>query len=658
MDRNTIIGIALMIGILITFNILTKPSEEELEKQRKELQMQDSLARLNQVDTTLSIDTNVQQVADKFAQVPDSILTGLDSVAKDSVATAYLVKKDSEMKAQQLDLFYPAGQGENQFFNLENDKVILTISSKSGRVVSAKLKEYQNYDNYMLARDKAGENGPIEIMEPLELFGQDSSAQYLQFYLLNQKQIKTNDLYFDLVSQTKDKLVLRAKTSDPEKYIEYTYVLTQGKYDVSYNIAFVGLQNDVDGTGMRLKWGHLSNSTEKLTLGQSTNQSRMSSVFFKPKNQGREFLTEMMPDARTLNSKTEWVAFKQGYFSSAVMWDKGFNKSSFVGSKPIKTANYADVFVANLDISETINPNTNIGLSFFFGPNDYETLAVYNNDMEDIIDLGWGVFRYVNKFLIMPIFNFFNGFGWNLGIIILLVTIIVRLIILPLTYKNYQSSARMKVLKPEIAEIQAKYKNGDAVKKQQETMALYRKTGVNPMAGCLPLFIQMPILIAVFRFFPSSLELRQHSFLWAEDLSTYESIYDLPFSIPAYGSHVSLFTLLLCISTIFYTRMNSNQMSMPQQEGMPNMKIIMYMMPIMMLFFLNSYSSGLTFYYFCGNLLTMGLMLLVKKYMIDEKKIRAKIEENKRKPRDKSNFQKRMDEMMKQQQAKQKAKKK
>jgi YidC/Oxa1 family membrane protein insertase len=216
----------------------------------------------------------------------------------------------------------------------------------------------------------------------------------------------------------------------------------------------------------------------------------------------------------------------------------------------------------------------------------------------------------------------------------------------------------MKVLKPEIEVINEKYKNGDAAEKQKETMALYRKTGVNPLAGCLPLFIQMPILLAVFRFFPSSIEMRQRSFLWAEDLSTYESVYDLGFSIPAYGDHISLFTVLLTISTVFYTRMNSSQMSMPSQPGMPNMKVIMYLMPLMMLFFLNNYAAGLTFYYFCGNLITMGLMLFVKKYLIDDKKIRATIDANKVKPKKKSGFQSRLDDAMKQQQAQKDNKKK
>ncbi len=659
MDRNMFIGIALMVGILITFNVLNQPSAEEVAQMEQERMIQDSIAQAKLVVDSIATKEIAQvQAEDKLASVPDSLLVGLDSTAKDSVANVYQAQVLAKAKADKLDVFSPSGVGSNTFYTIENDKLRLKISSKSGRVASVYLKEYQSYDDYMVAKKQAGDKGDVNIIKPLQLFDADSSSQYVGFSLSNGKKIQTNDLYFTPTSVSKDKIVLTAKTTDPSKYIEYTYKIKPDSYNVDYNLALVGLQDVVKGEDLTLNWGLKSLATEKLALGKSTNQSRMSSVFYKPKGLGREYLSEMMPDARTLENKTEWVAFKHCYFSSIIMQEEGFLKNSFVGSRPIMGNKYSDIYVANLDISRTINSRTDIPLSYYFGPNDYDILAAQEKELEDIIDYGWGVFRVVNKFLIRPIFNFFNGFGLGLGIIILLVTICVRLIVLPLTYKNYKSSAKMKVLKPEIAEINEKYKGGDAMKKQQETMALYRKTGVNPMAGCLPMFIQMPILIAVFRFFPASLELRQESFLWAEDLSSYESIVDLPFTIPAYGSHVSLFTLLLCISTIFYTRMNSSQMSMPTQQGAPNMKMIMYLMPVMMLFFLNSYASGLTFYYFCGNLLTMGLMLLVKKYMIDENKLRAQIEENKKKPKQKSKFQQRMDQMVKQQQAKQQARKK
>ncbi len=305
--------------------------------------------------------------------------------------------------------------------------------------------------------------------------------------------------------------------------------------------------------------------------------------------------------------------------------------------------------------------NAHADMSFYFGPNEYKTLKAGDPDngdnkgYEHIIDLGWGIFGYVNQYVIIPIFNFLEWVGLGYGLIIFLLTIIIKIILLPLMYKNYKSSAKMRVLKPEIDELNKKYPDKkDSVKKQQAQMKLYRETGVSPMAGCIPMIIQMPILYAMFRFFPSSIELRQESFLWADDLSGYDSILDLGFDIPLYGDHISLFTLLMAASTFFYTRMNSSQMSMPQQSGMPNMKIIMNFFPIMMIFFFNNFSAALSYYYFIANATSIGQMLLIKKYFINEDKIRATIEENKKKPKKKSKFASRMEEMQKQQRNKKK----
>ena len=303
--------------------------------------------------------------------------------------------------------------------------------------------------------------------------------------------------------------------------------------------------------------------------------------------------------------------------------------------------------------TKPITANTSIPLSFYFGPNDYELLKSRGAEQEDIINLGWGIFGYVNKIMIIPIFNVIKKMGLSIGLLIILLTLIIRLIVLPLTYKNYKSSAKMRVLKPEIEKINEKYKDGkkDAMKKQQETMALYKSTGVNPMAGCLPMIIQMPILFAAFRFFPASLDLRQKSFLWAEDLSAYDSIYAWSgFEIPFYGNHISLLTILMCISTLFYTRMNNNSMAQPSQPGMPNMKVMMYIFPFMMLFFFNNFASGLSLYYLAGNLISMGLMFTIKKYMVDEDKIRLQLDSNKLKPKKKSKFQQRLEDAAKQRQ--------
>ena len=639
MDKNTIIGIVLILGILFTFNFLNKETaEQQLAREQVEAKYNDSIQELK----------NVEQLAENVEEV--EVITVSDSASPnfgmiDSLAQSKLTK--------QFGIFASASQGAANYYTIENDLLKLTLSSKGGKVVKAELKKYQSYPNYMIARDSLKDIAAkdLPILEPLQLFDEDSSTMFFDIAMNSSKNLKTSDLYFTPIKTESNNIVLRAKTSEGGKYIEMSYKL-EDNYDVDFNLTFAGLEDEVEGK-IDLNWEMKSLITEKEAEGQS----RMSSVFYKPSDDGRTYLSELTEAEEELESKTDWVAFKHCYFSSMVMSENGFEKGGNVYSNPIKTAKYSDEYKAVINVSTEIDDKTKVPLKFFFGPNEYEVLKAHDNESEDIIDLGWGVFRWTAKWLIMPIFNFLNGLGIAMGIIILLVTIAVRLIILPLTYKNYKSSAKMKVLKPEIEEINAKVKDGDAAKKQQATMALYRQTGVNPMAGCLPLFIQMPILLAVFRFFPSSLELRQRSFLWAEDLSTYESVMDLGFNIPFYGDHVSLFTLLLCISTIFYTRMNSSQMSMPSNPGMPNMKIIMYMMPLMMLFFLNNYAAGLTFYYFCGNLITMGLMIFVKKYLISEDKIRATIDSNKLKPKKQSAFQQRMQEAMKQQQAQKKGKK-
>jgi YidC/Oxa1 family membrane protein insertase len=327
------------------------------------------------------------------------------------------------------------------------------------------------------------------------------------------------------------------------------------------------------------------------------------------------------------------------------MSDDGF-KSGHLVKKVLEGEIYTDDYYANL----TLPAQSVSNYTFYFGPNQQEYLETYNNDMESIVNLGWGIFRWVNQIMIQPMFDLLRGTGLGMGLIILLVTLFVKIIITPLTYKNYKSSAKMRVLKPEIDKINEKYVDKkDPMKKQKETMALYKATGVNPMAGCLPMIIQMPILLAVFRFFPSSIHLRHESFLWADDLSSFDSVWDFGFNIPMYGDHMSLFAILMAISTLFYTIMNSSQMN-TSQPGMPNMKIIMYFFPVMMLVFFNSYSAGLSYYYLCGNLMNMAIMWAIKRYMIDEDKILLQLAENKKKPKKQSAFQKRLEDMSKKQQ--------
>ena len=304
---------------------------------------------------------------------------------------------------------------------------------------------------------------------------------------------------------------------------------------------------------------------------------------------------------------------------------------------------------ATLSLPFNASKDKQLDLAFYFGPNKYNIMRSYHLDLEKQIPLGWSFFlmQWINRFAVLPVFNFLEGFNLNYGIIILILTILLKIVLFPIAYKTYLSSAKMRLLKPEVDEISAKFpKKEDAMKKQQATMALYKKAGVNPMSGCVPMLLQFPILLAMFRFFPASIELRQEAFLWADDLSSYDSIFDLPFNIPFYGDHVSLFTLLMTISTIIYTKINNDMMSTGNQ--LPGMKTMMYLMPVMFLGFFNSYSSGLSYYYLLANLITFAQMYAIRSF-VNEDKLHAQIQENKKKPVKKSNFQKRLEEMAKNQ---------
>jgi YidC/Oxa1 family membrane protein insertase len=310
-------------------------------------------------------------------------------------------------------------------------------------------------------------------------------------------------------------------------------------------------------------------------------------------------------------------------------------------------------YSAQLFFEKERGARMDLPIRIYLGPNHYGTLRRTEVPQFDkIIDLGWGIFGWMNKWLVIPIFNFLDGWGWNYGIIILVLTLVIKLLLMPLTYKNFVSSAKMRVLKPEMETITEKFKDGDALKKQQATMDLYRKAGVNPASGCLPMLVQMPILYAMFRFFPASIELRQQSFLWADDLSTYDSVFawttEIPLISSMYGNHISLFTILMAASTMIYTAINSQQM--PQQQGMPNMKLMMYMFPVMMLFFMNSLPAGLSYYYLLANVISILQMTLFKRVFVDEDKIRAQLLTNMKTPKKKSKWQQRLEDMQKQQQ--------
>ena len=345
-----------------------------------------------------------------------------------------------------------------------------------------------------------------------------------------------------------------------------------------------------------------------------------------------------------LSTPLKWISFKQLFFNTTIIANESFANARIEQTKFEENPNYLANFKADISLPYKGEENQTVGMQFFFGPNHYQTLKQYDIELESNVYLGYPVVKEVNRFIIIPIFNFLRNYIDNFGLIILLLTIFIKTVLFPFTYKSYMSQAKMRVLKPEVDELSAKFGPDKMMEKQQATMALYKKAGVNPMGGCLPMLLQFPILIAMFFFFPTSIELRQESFLWATDLSTYDSILDLPFKIPFYGAHVSLFCLLMTITTIISTHMNQASMN---SQAMPGMKTMMYLMPVMFLFILNSYSSGLSYYYFLANVITIGQTYLIR-YFVDEDKIHLQLQANKKKPVQKSNFQKRLEEMAKQ----------
>ena len=522
--------------------------------------------------------------------------------------------------------FAKNASGSDNAIIIENDKLELHISPKGGRIIGAILKEYQTSDSL-----------------PLNLVDKDSSSFNLQFFSEN-RFINTEDLYFTPNDHSKNSVKMKLM-AEGNRYLEYTYTLKEGDYMMDLHINSKGLNSLIPSNQntLELNWVVNLPHTEK----SLDNERMYSTVYFKYLNDEVDYLSETKDDEEQLSGKAQWIGFKHQFFSSVIINNNGFERSAIVKAKTNEgSKRFVRQLSANISLPYTHKTKESIPLQLYFGPNHYQSLATYNMDMERMIPLGWGIFRWVNKYAVIPMFNWLDNSITNYGIIILLMTIIIKMALAPFTLKAYKSQAKMKVLKPEMDKIQEKHKDKDPLKAQQEVMALYKKTGVSPLGGCLPMLLQMPILFAMFRFFPASIELRQKSFLWADDLSSYDSIMSLPFEIPFYGDHVSLFTLLMTISTIIYTRMNS-QMSGPQ---MAQMKWIMYLMPIMFLGFFNNYAAGLSYYYFLANMITFGQQFVMRKFFIDENAIIAQIENNKKKPVKKSKFQKRLEEMARKQQ--------
>ncbi|MEO8067359.1 MAG: membrane protein insertase YidC [Flavobacteriales bacterium] len=629
MDKNTLIGIALIVLIVIGYGIYTAPSAEERAAQQERIDHQaDSLAALVALDAKKEAETKALNVAKatEVVQLPDSLLND-STVNLDSLRSAVEVKE----RVDRYGIFQGALGGTPENILLENNDLEVRISTQGAKPVWIRLKQY-----------KAQHEKPLLLLDP------DSGRFAYEFNYNGNRVIATDDLHFTAQQKDARTVSFVAESEIPGKRIVVDYALDSAGWFLRSEARFENLKTEVDPKSIALKWELIGFSNEK----HKPTEEKKSTVFYKYVNADRDYLSETADDTKKLEGRTNWVAFKQDFFSAIVISDEGFGSSGGnIGIKHLPDSLHNKAYSASLTFDKQPADNLSIPLRFYFGPNHYNTLRRTEvPQLDHIINLGWGIFGWMNRWLVIPIFNFFSGFNLSYGIIILLLTIAIKVLLMPLTYKNQKSGARMRALKPEIELITAKHKDGDALKKQQATMELYRKAGVNPASGCVPMLIQMPVLYAMFNFFPSSIELRQQSFLWASDLSTYDSIATLPFTVPlGYGTHVSLFTILMAISTIGFSLLNSKQM--PQQQGMPSMKLMIWLFPIMMLFFMNSLPAGLSLYYLLANVISILQMTVFSRWFIDEGKLRAELLENMKKPKKKSRWQQRLEDMQKQQSA-------
>jgi len=665
MDRNTLVGLGLIGVILAIFTYVNQPSEEEIQAQKEKMELAEQRAedkrKLEEEQSEESKKEDQKPNGSLVAKIDDQGNAILDSEGR-PVYVDTLTNKDTVLAVVpevRTALVEVDKSFEGETIEIENDKLRVLISTKGGGISSVFLKDHQTYDDFQ-------KNDGTDKIDPLQLFEADGSTNQLVFPK-NGKSIKTGDLAFTIKKQNNQEVLLETNLGDNQK-ISYYYSIIDGNYHLDYEIKMNGFEGEVMPENVQFDWSAELLKTERLL----SEQRRISTVFFKGVGDSYDYLSEYSDDEYAPEIDVEWVAFKQSYFSSIIMPENAFKKegSSFKIKGYEEGSEKDSTHIKQYDALMNLNiGNTGSGyakMKWFFGPNDYDLLASYDNSSEDIINLGWGIFRWVNVYAIQPIFNWLSSYGMNLGLAIFLLTLIVKLVLTPIQWKMYTSSAKMRILKPEIEELNKKYPNKeDAMKKQMEMMTMYRESGASPLSGCVPMLIQMPVLFAVFRFFPSSFTLRQESFLWAEDLSSYDSIVDLGFNIPFYGDHVSLFTLLMAGTTMIYTVLNSSNMQQPSQPGMPNMKVIMYIFPIMMIFFFNNFASGLSYYYFISTLISILTMVMIKNFFVDEEKLKAKMANRKAtkqakagKEGKKSKFQERLEQMQKAQQDKMKNKKK
>ena len=617
-DFNTIIGFGLIFIIILwmMYNGQKTSQNEQLEKARI---TKDSIQKAKQT-------------------VPKNEVV----ITSDSTVTYSATIKKLQGTLGSFAYSSTLPSAKENFTTLENEFVRLKIANKGGYVVEAILKKFEKF--------KKNSGQLVELIK-------DNNASFnLQLQTKDNRVLNTKDLFFEptLTKVGENQILSMKLKAGVNEYLEYKYVLAPNKYLVDFDIQTRGLNTILDTSkSIDLQWDLKSYRNER----SISYENRYAEIYFEYEDGKIDYVAQGN-DKEENPEKATFIAYKQHFFTSILLTKTPFQNAKLYSNDLVKDEKKDTIFTkqykATIPLAYT-NGELDYKMNWYYGPTDYNTLKNYDRNLEKIVPLGWGVFGWINKFIFIPLFGFLSSF-MGLGIAIIIFTILIKIAMSPITFKSFLSQAKMKVLRPEITEIGEKFKK-DPMKKQQETMKLYNKAGVNPMAGCIPALIQIPFMYASFQFFPSAFELRQKGFLWADDLSSFDEIFKLPIHIPLYGDHVSLFPILAAIAIFFYMKMTSGDQAMaqPQQDGMPDMakimKVMIYVSPVMMLIFFNSYGSGLSLYNFISNLITIGIMLVIKKYFIDSEKIHAQIQENKSKPKTESKFQKKMREMMEQAEA-------
>lgn len=618
MDKNTLIGFVLIFLIIIGFSWLNKPSQEELTAAREQKAVRDSIALVETARAQASA-----LIADTASIIADS------------------TENDTASIHMKYGAFTPFIQGKNTNSTIENDLMELTMSSRGGRVASVRLKEFMTGDSL-----------------PLILFDEAESTFDFSFFTSDNRLINTKDLNFIAVP-TGDplKFVYRLTFSD-DTWLDYIYTLKKDDYRLSFGLKGKNLGNVIsqNTNALVFTWTIKMRQQE---IGRKF-EERYSGVNYKFPGEDVEKLSENKDDSKSISNTLKWISFKDQFFACIAISDKGFSSNDLSSKIENEGSPYIKDYRMTSTVGFDMRGDQSTGIQFYFGPIKHALLRSYDKDvpaemqldLDKIVPLGGKMIRWVNTGIILPMFNIFGRFISNYGIVILLMTFVIKLVLFPLTYKSYISSAKMRVLQPQITEINNRLPGSEkASERSQATMELYKRVGVSPMGGCLPMLLQMPFLFAMYSFFPSSIELRQQSFLWAHDLSTYDAIFTWTGNIPLvtkfFGNHISLFCLLMTVTNIIYTHINMK--TQPTNNQMPGMKTMMYIMPVMFLFMFNQYSAALSYYFFISTLITV-IQTYAIRATVNEEKLLAQLNENKKKPVKKSGFSARLEQMQKEQQ--------